>query len=151
MGNRIEQELTEDLLRELQEEHYVMLATIDQDTKGPSVNAISWIYAADRNTIRFAVDRKSRIISNIHENPAAVMTVIADGSTYALSGKSKIVQEKIDNVPVKLSMMELHIQEVKDVMFYGARLTHEPQFEKTYDEDAAAKLDRQVMDALQSV
>jgi len=33
-------------------------------------------------------------------------------------------------------------------MFYGARIVQEPVYEKTYDEEAAAKLDRQVLNAL---
>jgi hypothetical protein len=44
--------------------------------------------------------------------------------------------------------MEVSIKEVRDVMFYGSKLSVEPSYEKTYDAEAAAKLDRQVMDAI---
>ncbi|SDN23913.1 pyridoxamine 5'-phosphate oxidase family protein [Alkalicoccus daliensis] len=148
MGNRVEISLTEDLLSTLQEEHYVTIATVDAETGAPTVNAISWIYAKDKQTVRFAIDCRSQIIKNIKEEPLVSMTVIAEGSTYSLSGRAKITAELIEDVPLKLSMIDLKVSEVKDVMFYGARLTAEPKFEKTYDEEAAAKLDKQVMNAL---
>jgi hypothetical protein len=34
------------------------------------------------------------------------------------------------------------------VMFYGSKIAVEPRYEKTYDAEAAGKLDRQVMEAL---
>ena len=38
-----------------------------------------------------------------------------------------------------------NVQEVRDVMFYGAKLAIEPTYEKTYDLRAAKKLDNQVL------
>ncbi|PRO64759.1 pyridoxamine 5'-phosphate oxidase family protein [Alkalicoccus urumqiensis] len=148
MGNRLETSLTEDLLHALQEEHYVTIATVDAEKGGPSVSAVSWIYASDEKTLRLAVDQKSRMIRNVSEEPQAAVTVIAEGSTYTISGRVKVKKESLEKVPLKLSLLEMGIQEVKDVMFYGARLTNEPKFEKTYDEEAAVKLDNQVMEAL---
>lgn len=148
MGNRLETSLTDELLSTLQEEHYVTIATVDSETGAPCVNAISWIYAKDKQTVKFAIDRKSKIIGNIKKEPLVTMTVIADGSTYSLMCRAEVAEETIENVPLKLSLIDLKVQEVRDVMFYGARLTAEPKFEKTYDEEAAVKLDNQVMNAL---
>jgi hypothetical protein len=39
---------------------------------------------------------------------------------------------------------------VRDVMFYGSKIVVEPQYDKTYDKNAAAKLDAQVMDAMRN-
>ena len=33
-------------------------------------------------------------------------------------------------------------------MFYGSKIVTEPQYDKTYDKKAAAKLDKQVMEAM---
>jgi hypothetical protein len=150
VGNRIETSLNEDLLATLQEEHYVTIATVDAESGAPKVNAISWIYAKDSKTVRFAVDQKSKILNNIKSEPLVTITVIADGSTYSLTGKAFIGEDVMNNVPLKLRMVEVKIEEVKDVMFYGARLINEPKFEKTYDEEAALKLDNQVMKALKN-
>jgi hypothetical protein len=44
--------------------------------------------------------------------------------------------------------VEVDVTVVRDVMFYGAKIDQEPTYVKVYDEDAAAKLDNQVMSAL---
>ncbi|QKS71561.1 pyridoxamine 5'-phosphate oxidase family protein [Paenalkalicoccus suaedae] len=148
MANRVENMLTEELVASLQEERYVTIATVDHETGGPNVNAISWIYAINEQTVRFAVDSKSRILTNIREQPLVTVTVIADGSTFSMSGRAKVMKDSMENVSLRLGMVELTVSEVRDVMFYGARLTSEPKFEKTYDLEAAEKLDKQVMHAL---
>lgn len=33
-------------------------------------------------------------------------------------------------------------------MFYGSKISRDIEYEKTYDKEAAAKLDRQVMEAM---
>jgi hypothetical protein len=33
-------------------------------------------------------------------------------------------------------------------MFYGSKIVTEPQYDKTYDKNAAARLDTQVMEAM---
>ena len=48
-----------------------------------------------------------------------------------------------------LALIKLNIKEVRDVMFYGSKITIQPEYDKTYDLEAASRLDRQVMDAMQ--
>ncbi|WP_100399473.1 pyridoxamine 5'-phosphate oxidase family protein [Bacillus sp. FJAT-44742] len=148
MANKVEQQLTEDLLPLLQKERYVTIATVDYETNIPNVNAISWVFAPDSKRVCFAIDNRSRIVENIKKNHGMTMTVIGSGSTYSISGKASIKAEKLDGVPLKLALIELSIDEIRDVMFYGARISTEPSYEKTYDAEAAAKLDKQVMDAM---
>ncbi|MFA9557313.1 pyridoxamine 5'-phosphate oxidase family protein [Evansella sp. AB-rgal1] len=148
MANQVETKLTEELLPLLRKEHYVTIATVDHETGGPNVNAISWVYAMDESKIRFSVDNRSRIVENIKKEPLVTLTLIGAGSTYGITGKTSVLSEKLDDVPLKLALLEIDVAEVRDVMFYGARITTEPKYEKTYDKDAAAKLDKQVMDAM---
>ncbi|MCM3713056.1 pyridoxamine 5'-phosphate oxidase family protein [Alkalihalobacillus oceani] len=148
MANRVEQTLTEELFPLLQKERYVTIATTDHETNGPNVTAISWIFAPTMETIRFAIDNRSRMLANMKAESRIVISLIANGSTYSISGSATIVTEKIEAVPLKLALVEVQIEEVRDVMFYGAKMVTEPQYDKTYDAEAAAKLDRQVMDAL---
>ncbi len=149
MANRIEPILTEELFLLLQTKRYVTLATIDYEKSIPNVNAISWVFALNTKTIRFAIDNRSRMIKNIKANHGVVLTMIANGSTYAIAGEAQVVSEQIEGVPLKLALIEMNVREVRDVMFYGAKLTIEPLYDNTYDEEAAAKLDKQVMSALQ--
>ncbi|PYZ93283.1 hypothetical protein CR194_08805 [Salipaludibacillus keqinensis] len=148
MANQVETTLTEELLPLLREERYVTIATVDHETGGPNVNAISWVYASDETHVRFSVDNRSRIVENLKKQPLVTLTVVGAGSTYSITGEAKVLSEKMEDVPLKLALIEISVAEVRDVMFYGARITTEPKYEKTYDKEAAEKLDNQVMSAM---
>ncbi|MFK3959444.1 pyridoxamine 5'-phosphate oxidase family protein [Guptibacillus hwajinpoensis] len=145
MPNKVDQTLTNDLLTLLKREQYALLSTIDHETTGPNISAISWLFAVNRETIVFAVDQKSRIVTNIQTNDHVSITLIGNESTYAITGRASLAEERMQDVPLKLTMFKLQIKEVRDVMFYGAKMSVEPVYEKTYDPEAAAKLDRSVM------
>ncbi|WP_077211389.1 pyridoxamine 5'-phosphate oxidase family protein [Bacillus dakarensis] len=148
MANEVEPMLIKPLYDELQKERFVILATVDYETGGPNVSALSWVLAKDEKSIYFAVDNRSRIIQNIQENNQIVITVITNETTYAISGEALIKTERIDEVPLKLALVELKVNEVRDVMFYGSKIIAEPKYDKTYDPAAAARLDKQVMDIM---
>lgn len=148
MANQVEPKLIKPLYDELQKERFVTLATVDFETGGPNVSAISWVLAKDEGTIYFAVDNRSRILENIKKNNLVVMNMIANESTYSISGVASIIEEKLNDVPLKLALVEISVMEVRDVMFYGSKIVTEPQYDKTYDKAAAEKLDKQVMDAM---
>jgi uncharacterized pyridoxamine 5'-phosphate oxidase family protein len=148
MPNQVEPKLIKALYDELQKERFVTLSTIDFENGGPNVSAISWVLAKNEETIYFAVDNRSRIIQNIKHNSSVVINLIANESTYSISGIAALKEEKLNEVPLKLALVEIKINEVRDVMFYGSKITIEPQYDKTYDKDAAARLDKQVMDAM---
>jgi uncharacterized pyridoxamine 5'-phosphate oxidase family protein len=148
MANQVEPKLIKPLFDELQRERFVTLATVDHETGGPSVNAISWVLAKDEGAIYFAVDNRSRILENLKKNPHAVINVIANESVYSISGHTSIKEERLADVPLKLALVEMAITEVRDVMFYGSKIVVEPQYDKTYDKNAAERLDRQVIEAM---
>jgi hypothetical protein len=140
--------LSSELLPPLQKEPLVLLSTIDFETGFPNVSAISWVYATDPHTIRFAVDNRSRIVSNIRKKGGVVLTFMANGTVNAVTGEAKILVETLEEVPLKLACIETKINAVRDAMFYGARISVLPQYEKTYDKRAAEKLDNQVFSAM---
>ncbi|AGX03704.1 MULTISPECIES: pyridoxamine 5'-phosphate oxidase family protein [Bacillaceae] len=148
MANQVEPRLIKPLFDELQQERFVTLATVDHETGGPNVNAISWVLAKDEETICFAIDSRSRIIENIKHNRHVVINIIANESTYSIQGEAAVKLEKMESVPLKLALAELKISEVRDVMFYGSKMTADPQYDKTYDKKAAERLDQQVMEAM---
>jgi uncharacterized pyridoxamine 5'-phosphate oxidase family protein len=148
MVNQVEPKLIKPLYDELQKERFVTLATVDYETGGPNVSAISWVLAKDDSTIYFAVDNRSRILENIKKNNQAVLNIIANESTYSIQGEALIKEDRLNDVPLKLALVEITIQSVRDVMFYGSKIVSEPKYDKAYDKDAAARLDKQVMDAM---
>jgi uncharacterized pyridoxamine 5'-phosphate oxidase family protein len=148
MANQVEKKLIRPLYDELQKERFVTISTVDFETGGPNVSAISWVLAKNENTLYFAVDNRSKIIQNINQNKKAVITIIANESIYSIQGDATVKLEKLNDVPLKLAMVEMVIEEVRDVMFYGSKIVNDPKYEKTYDNDAATHLDKQVMDAM---
>jgi hypothetical protein len=140
--------LPEQLYTALQKESFALLSTIDVETGAPNMNAISWVYAKDPGTIRFAVDQRSRIVSNINNNAQLNLTYVGAGSVHAIYGTGRVVRDALDDVPFKLTCFDIEISAVRDAMFYGARISTEPEYEKTYDKRAAEKLDGQVFDAM---
>jgi flavin reductase (DIM6/NTAB) family NADH-FMN oxidoreductase RutF len=148
MANVVESMLTDNLLHALQEERIVTVATIDFEKGSPNVSAISWVYAISPTMIRFAVDQRSRIVENLRHNPSIVLNVMANESVYSISGTTEIKADRIEGIPLKLALLEVTIEEVRDVMFYGSKLSVEPKYEKTYDPRAAEKLDNQVLTAM---
>lgn len=148
MAETVSNSLSDEVFQLLQKERFVLLGTIDHETQAPSLSAISWVYALNSQTIRFAVDSRSRIIANIQKDSKVVLNLIGAGSTYSINGNATLAKERMEEVPLKLAMIEVAIESVRDVMFYGSRISVEPQYEKTYDKNAAAKLDEQVMSAL---
>lgn len=148
MVNQVEPKLTTVLFEDLQSERFVTIATVDHETGGPNVSAISWVLAKDEQTIFFAVDNRSRIIQNINANNKVVLNLIANESTYSIQGEAAVKMARLEDVPLKLALVEIQINEVRDVMFYGSKIVAEPQYDKTYDKNAAARLDKQVMDAM---
>jgi uncharacterized pyridoxamine 5'-phosphate oxidase family protein len=148
MPNQVEQKLIQPLFDALQKERFVTLSTVDFETGGPNVSAISWILAKTDEKIYFAVDNRSRIVQNIQRNNQVVINMIVNESTYSISGEASVKTEKINEIPLKLALIEIAIKEVRDVMFYGSKITVEPEYDKTYDKAAATRLDNQVMDAM---
>jgi hypothetical protein len=140
--------LNERLFSTLQNETFVILNTTDADNGAPVVNAISWVYAKDSGTIRFAVDGRSRIIANVKANPQVAVSLFAEGTLHAVYGDARLVTDELAEVPFKLACIDIHIREIRDAMFYGARVSVVPEYEKTYDKRAADKLDGQVFVAM---
>jgi uncharacterized pyridoxamine 5'-phosphate oxidase family protein len=148
MPNEVEPNLIQPLYDELQKERFVTVATVDYETGGPNVSAISWVLAKNEKTVYLAVENRSRIVENIKHNNQVVMNVIANETAYAISGKATVKANRLEDIPLKLALIEMDVLEVRDVMFYGSKITIEPQYDKTYDKVAAARLDKQVMDAM---
>ncbi|WP_342754411.1 pyridoxamine 5'-phosphate oxidase family protein [Bacillus sp. PK3_68] len=149
VANRVETYLIPALFEALQEDRLVTIATIDEESGHPAVHAISWIRALDEHTLRIAVHSHSRMVRNLKHHPAVAIHLLANESAYAISGTGKILTEKAAGIPVQTAIIEISVSEIRDVMFYGSKVISEPRHEKTYDEQAAKKLDNQVLEALQ--
>lgn len=146
----IPEQLSPNLVQFFEGEKLVLLTTIEWETKTPNVTAISWVKAVDEKHIRFSVTNQSRLYKNIEANPNVVLTVIANETVYSIHGMAKILEEKMDGVAIKLAKIELEVSAVFESMFWGAKITKEPEYVKTYNPKKAKELDEQVYTALMS-
>lgn len=140
--------LSEQQMSHLQQEKLVLLATVDADNGFPSVSAISWVYADRPTHVRFAVDARSRIVTNLNKHPQVTLTFFGEGKVNTVYGRASVVAETLDGVPFKLACYDVAVEAIRDAMFYGSRISVEPEYEKTYDKRAAEKLDGQVFAAM---
>lgn len=149
MAETVMNTLPAELQEYLQGDRLVLIHTVDYETQSPNVAAISWLLAMDSNTIRFAVDPRSRIVTNLNHDPHISVTVIGPQTVHAVIGKAQVYPEQMEGVSIKMVRVEITVQEVRDVMFYGGKMTGVPTYEKTYDPKLAEKLDREVYTSLQ--
>lgn len=141
-------QLTEALMKKLQPESFVLLNTVDAESGGPTSSVVSWIYPVDESTLRLAIDHRSRLVVNLKRNPLASVTVFCNEQVIAISGRAEVRQDPLDGVPFDMCCFDIHIEHVRNALFHGIQLAASPEFIKIYDEQAAKKLDGQVLAAM---
>ncbi|WLD94824.1 pyridoxamine 5'-phosphate oxidase family protein [Alkalihalobacillus sp. AL-G] len=146
--HEIPTELSPELVDFFKGEKLVNLATVDAESGAPNVNAISWVKSADEKRIRFSVTNNSRIVENIKNNPAVVLNVIGLETVFSIQGKAEILEDTMEGVNLKLSKIEVTVEAVFESMFWGAKITQDPEYVKTYNLEKAKELDNQVYAAL---
>ncbi|MBM7653607.1 pyridoxamine 5'-phosphate oxidase [Neobacillus cucumis] len=135
------------LASSLQGEKMVSLITVDAETKLPQLSVVSWVNANSEGTqIKIALGSKASSITNIQSNPTVIVGMIGDGSCYSVRGKAT-VSEVIEKT-MKFCVVTIDVEEVENVMFYGGKVTVEPEYEKTYNPELAKKLDTEVYELL---
>lgn len=148
MADNVTTELSQELLNFLQGEKLILLHTTDHETGVPNVAAISWALAIEPKLIRVAIDPRSRVVANINKDPRVSLVTIGPESTYSISGTAKAGAENLEGVALKMIKVDVTVDEVRDIMFYGAKLSAEPEYVKTYDAKLAEKYDSEVYTAL---
>lgn len=151
MANSIEKELSPVLFEDCNKEKIVLLSTISSEKSIPVMNAISWFIALDEKTIRFAIDQRSLVVSNVETNRTVSFSLFSNETVYNILGDAKVLTKQMSSIPLKLACIEVNINEVKNILFYGSKIITEPQYTKTYDERAAKKLDEAVLNGLRTI
>lgn len=139
--------LSHEIASSLQGEKMVSLITVDSETKLPQLSVVSWVNASpDGTQIKLALGHKASSIANIQSNPSVIVGMIGGGSCYSVRGKASI--SEVFERTMKLCVVTIDIEEVENVMFYGGKVTVEPEYVKTYNPDLAKKLDIEVYELL---
>jgi predicted pyridoxine 5'-phosphate oxidase superfamily flavin-nucleotide-binding protein len=148
MTEVVQRELTNEMKSFLQGEKLIFLSTVDHEKGIPNMTCISWLVANTSTEISFAIDPRSRVLDNLDRNATCNLTFIGLGSCYSVTGKASSNREQLDNVSIKMTQVSVAVEEVRDVLFYGGKISEEPNYVKTYDAELAKKLDTAVYAAL---
>jgi hypothetical protein len=136
-----------ELIDLLQGEKIVSLITNDIQTGQPDLSMISWVVAdSSGERINFAIGHNASSTKNIKNDPNVILGVIGVGSCYAIKGKGTV--SDIIEKTIKIRVVSVIVESVEDVMFYGGKVTTEPEYEKTYKKELAKKLDQDVYGVL---
>jgi hypothetical protein len=144
----VESTLNHEMEELLQGQSLVFCHTYSKSLGKVISTALSWVFAIDNKTVRFAVDCKSKIVEAIHDQSEITLSFIGDESVYSLSGRSKVRVEKTEDMTLKMAIIEVEVEDLRDITFYGAQITQKPQFIKTYKESLIKKLDNEVKEAV---
>jgi hypothetical protein len=136
--------LSTEMVELLQGKTLVMLHVFDPKLERVISSAMSWVYAIDEKTIRLAVDHKSRLVELGESNAEMVLTVIGMTKVYSIFGESKVRSKLAEDMTLKMAIIEVSVDEIRDITFYGAEITQNPLFRKTYNEKLVKKLDDEV-------
>ena len=142
-----QKKLNSELIKLLQGEKIISLITNDVKTGQSDLAMISWVVAnSEGDRINFAIGHNASSARNIQNDPNVILGVIGAGSCFAIKGNGK-VSEIIEGT-IKIRIVSVEIESVEDVMFYGGKITMEPEYEKTYNKELAEKLDNEVYGVL---
>lgn len=137
------EKLSPELVQLLQGEKIVSLITTDKELNKPQLSVVSWLVANQEGTqIKFALGHKASSALNIMQNPDVILGAIGAESCYAIHGQATV--SDIIEKTMKLRVVTVEVQSVEDVIFYGGKITTEPDYVKTYDAELAKKLDEEV-------
>ncbi|MEB3100857.1 pyridoxamine 5'-phosphate oxidase family protein [Ferviditalea candida] len=126
------------------EERIGLLTTYNKQSGKIHQNAVSWIKGASAHKLRIAVSTKSDIVTNIEEHPQVTLSFFYDQKVIAFQSEAKLLTKQMEAVPFPLTLIEVETEQLQDIMFYGAAISQEPAYVKTYNLEAAKKLDQQV-------
>lgn len=144
-------ELSQKLVDDLQDPRLVLVTTMDAESGWPSNNLITWVVAADPQTLRLAADAKGRILTNVRRDSRLLLTVMAQGACYTIEGNGRIAAENLEGISLKLGCAEVKVTAVRDVTFWGGKITAEPEYDVTYDQALKVKLDTGVFAAMRAL
>jgi hypothetical protein len=139
--------LSQNVIDQLQGEKLVFAVTTNADNEIYST-AISWLVAVNANLIRFAISPKSPLLENVKQNPCMQILLSIPEHTLAVNGSARVQPDPIPDMPFPMCCVELRIERVDDIMFYGGVVTSETKYKKTYSAELSKKLDTAIYNTL---
>lgn len=149
MASKAAFELSRAQQSELNKMPLTLLIAFDEAKRWPVTHAISWVQAIDLSTIRFALTQKSHLFTLLQTEKTVSLIFYEDKLIYSVTLSNVHTFTPASRPELSLHYYEGHVEEVRNISFYGAEF-RAPEIEKTYDIQAAEKLDREVKASLNS-
>jgi len=108
----------------------------------------TWVYPVDDKTLRLALSSNAKSAKNMQETGKVAIMVFSANTALALYGNAKLLLERIEEVKFPVSVFEVSIQRVEDVLFPGGTVVGTIPFMHTGDLQMAGELDELVLSAL---
>ncbi|SCW33492.1 hypothetical protein SAMN04487970_100393 [Paenibacillus tianmuensis] len=144
-------ELSPEMVQQLQGQNIVFLNIVNRETGDIYSTCLSWVYAVSPTAIRFAIDAKSDFVQILQQDPRLIMNFIVQETVFSVKGKAAVKVAKTEGLTLKMALIEVTVEEIRDIMFYGGKIVTQPAFVKTYKEDLIKKLDDEMRTALNSL
>lgn len=141
-------ELSAEMIEQLQGQNIVLLNVVNKETGDIYSTALSWVYAMDSGTIRFAIDSKSDFVRIVNEDPRVLLNFVCGETVYSVKGAADVKVARTEELTLKMALIEVQVQEIRDIIFYGGKIVTQPAFVKTYNADLIKKLDDEMKQAL---
>ncbi|HEY1215659.1 MAG TPA: hypothetical protein VGE93_18660 [Bryobacteraceae bacterium] len=144
-------ELTPAMAEQLQGKSMVYLNVVNRETGDIYSTVLSWVYAVSPKAIRFAIDAKSDFVRILQQDPRLVLNFIAEETVFSVKGSAAVKVAQTEGLTLKMALLEVEAEEIRDIMFYGGKIVTQPAFVKTYKEDLIKKLDDEMRTALKGL
>jgi hypothetical protein len=125
----------------------IVLTTADKNGE-LHTTFITWVYPVDDKTLRLALSPNAKSAKNIQETGKVAIMVFSANTALALYGNAKLLLERIEEVKFPVSVFEVSIQRVEDVLFPGGTVVGTIPFMHTGDLQKAGELDELILSAL---
>ena len=140
--------LTPEMTTRLNRSPLISLITVDTESLRPQINAISWIRANnEEQKIRIAVGHQSECLANMEKGSPVTLGWMDIKDYYIMSGPTTLSELKKGTM--KYRIIEMAIESMDNVMFYGGEISQIPLYTKTYDPELAKKIDQEIEQALE--
>ncbi|KIL41981.1 hypothetical protein SD70_03730 [Gordoniibacillus kamchatkensis] len=149
--SKVINELSPEMAEQLQGQSIVFVNVVNKETGDIYSTVLSWVYAVSPTAIRFAIDAKSDFVRILQQDPRLVMNFIAQETVFSVKGQAAVKVAQTEGLTLKMALIEVTVEEIRDIMFYGGKIVTQPAFVKTYKEDLIKKLDDEMRNALKNL
>ncbi|NHN33428.1 pyridoxamine 5'-phosphate oxidase family protein [Paenibacillus agricola] len=141
-------ELSTEMMEQLQGQNIVFINVVDKESGDIYSTVLSWVYAVSPKAIRFAIDAKSDFVRILLDDPRLVLNFVSKETVYSVKGKAAVKVARTEELTLKMALLEVDVEEVRDIIFYGGKIETQPKFVKTYKVELIKKLDDEMKNAL---